>query len=81
MQQRTRSHRPAPCLIQLWLPAGDRADALTRQSVIDDAGEQTAQLDSGRELAVLAEGVADRGSLSLGDGEHRWSMGRPALVG
>ena len=56
-------------------PAGDHADAFPRLPVVGDTREQSAQLDHRRKLAALVEGVADRGGLCLGDGEHGWRMG------
>jgi hypothetical protein len=41
------------------LPAGDDPGALACRRRVADTGEQPAQLDRGRELAALVEGVAD----------------------
>jgi hypothetical protein len=49
---------------------------LAHSCACGDAGEQPTQLDRGGELATPLEGGPYRRSLSLGDGEHRWSMGR-----
>ena len=49
--------------------------------VVGDARKPLAQLDRGREFAPLLIDGADRCGLSLGDDEHRWSMGRRVLVG
>jgi hypothetical protein len=49
-------------------------------AVVGDAGEAPPQVDRSREFAPPLVDGADR-SLVLGDGEHRWSVGRRALVG
>jgi hypothetical protein len=58
------------------LPVRDGADALPRLPVVGDAGEPPPQLDHGGQFAALLKGGADRGGISLGDDEHRWSMGK-----
>ena len=63
------------------LPAGDGAGALPCLRVVGDAREALPQLDRGREFAPLLVDGADRSGIRLGDDEHRWSMGRRALVG
>jgi hypothetical protein len=62
-------------------PAGDCPCALPRLLSIRNAGKQPPQLDGSRELATLLEDGTDRGGLSFGDDEHRWSMGRRLLGG
>jgi hypothetical protein len=58
------------------LPAGDDTGPVPCFGVVEDAREDPAQLDGGRELASLIEGSADRCSLGFGDAEHRASMSR-----
>ena len=57
-----------PRLIRLRRPpTGDHADAFSRLPVVGDTREHSAYLDHRRKLAVLVEGLADRGGLCLSD--------------
>jgi hypothetical protein len=49
--------------------------AHSRASALSVTPGNRAQLDRGRELAALLKRSADRCGLSLGDGEHRRSVG------
>ena len=62
------------------LPARDGAHELPRLRVVGDAWEAPPQLNRSRELAALLVDGADGSLVRLGDDEHRWSMGRQALV-
>ena len=57
------------------LPSSDGPDVRPRLRVVGDARKSTAQLDSSRQLALLAEDGADRVGIRLGDEEHPKSMG------
>jgi len=63
------------------LPAGNDPGAFPRLHGVGDAGKQPAQLDRGRQLAVLLEGGADCGGFCLGDDEHPRSMGMRTMTG
>jgi hypothetical protein len=52
------------------LPPGDGPGALSRLRVIGDVGEQPAQLNGGRQFALLLIGGADRGGGFLGNDKH-----------
>jgi hypothetical protein len=55
-------------------PPGDAPGACPRLRVVGDPREPPAQLDSSRQLSLLVEDSADRGSIGLGDNEHPNSM-------
>ena len=55
-------------------PPGDAPSVCPRLRVVGDPREPPAQLDSSRQLSVLVEDSADRGSIGLGDNEHPGSM-------
>jgi hypothetical protein len=57
------------------LPAGNGPGTGAGLRGVGDARHQPAQLDRGRELAVLLVDGTDRGGLSLGDNEHAGRMG------
>ena len=63
------------------LPTGNGPGAFPRLHGVGDAGKQPAQLDGGRQLAVLLEGGADCGGFCLGDDEHPRSMGMRTMTG
>jgi hypothetical protein len=69
MQPRHRSHRCGQ-----WLPPGDAPGTGARLCVVGDAREPAAQLDGGRQLSLLIEHGADRGSIGFVDDEHPVSM-------
>src|ERR1700712_3775540 len=52
------------------LPASNSPDALPRLRVVGDAGKPPAQLDGGRQLALLFIDGTDRGGIRFGDHEH-----------
>jgi hypothetical protein len=56
------------------LPSGDGPDVRPRLRVVDDPRKSPAQLDSSRQLTLLAEDGADRVGVGLGDEEHPQSM-------
>jgi hypothetical protein len=64
-----------------WFPTGDRAGALSRLGVVDDAGEQPTQFDGRRQLALLLEESADRSRIGLGDEEHLQRMATRRTTG
>jgi hypothetical protein len=57
------------------LPSGDGPDVRQRLRVVGDPRKSPAQLDSSRQLTLLAEDGADRVGVGLGDEEHPQSMG------
>jgi hypothetical protein len=63
------------------LPARYDARALPRLHVVRDAGKQPAQLDRGRQLALLLECGTDRGGVCFGNNEHLGSMVKRARTG
>ena len=56
------------------LPSGDGPDVRPRLRVVGDPRKSPAQLDSSRQLTLLAEDGADRVGVGLGDEEHPKSM-------
>ena len=56
------------------LPSGDGPDVRPRLRVVGDPRKSPAQLDSSRQLTLLAEDGADRVDVGLGDDEHPKSM-------
>ena len=56
------------------LPTGDGPDVRPRLRVVGDPRKSPAQLDSSRQLTLLAEDGADRVGIGLGDEEHPESM-------
>ena len=56
------------------LPSGDGPDVRPRVRVVGDPRKSPAQLDSSRQLTLLAEDGADRVGIGLGDEEHPQSM-------
>jgi hypothetical protein len=62
-------------------PPGDAPNACPRIRVVGDPWKPPAQLDSSRQLSLLIENGADRGSISLGDDEHPKSMRVSASAG
>jgi DNA-binding protein HU-beta len=63
------------------LPAGDGPGAFSRPGVVSDAGEPAAQLDCGRQLAVLFEDSTDRSGIGFGDNKHDRQIGASAAPG
>jgi len=63
------------------LPARYDARALPRLHVVRDAGKQPAQLDRGRQLALLLECSADCGGFRFGHDEHAGSMVTRGVTG
>jgi hypothetical protein len=63
------------------LPARYGARALPRLHVVRDAGKQPAQLDRGRQLALLLECSADCSGFRFGHDEHAGSMVTRAVTG
>src|SRR5208283_6114920 len=63
------------------LPPGDGPGACPRLGVVGDPLKPPAQLDGGRQLALLIEDSADRIGVGLGDNEHPNSMGARATAG
>jgi hypothetical protein len=61
-------------------PAGDGEGALPGFRHVGHTGEQTAQLDGGRQFASLVEGGTDCGGFCLGDNEHAGRMGTRSTV-
>ena len=61
------------------LPACDGPGALSCVRVIEHTRKQPAQLDCGRELAVLLEDDADRGGICLSANEHTNRMEKAGL--
>ena len=55
-------------------PPGDAPGACPRLRVVSDPRKPPAQLNNSRQLSLLIEGGADRGSIGLGDDEHPQSM-------
>jgi hypothetical protein len=51
-------------------PASDSLRTVPSPGVVDDAGEMVAQLDRGRQFAVVLVGSVNRGGDFLGDDEH-----------
>ena len=56
------------------LPSGDSSDVRSCLGVVGDPRKSPAQLDSSRQLALLAEDGADCIGIGLGDEEHPKSM-------
>src|SRR3954453_21509629 len=75
-QRRYRGRRDRP-----RRPACDGPGALPRLLVVDDAGEPAADLDGGRQLALLLIDGADRGGIGFGDDEHGGVEGRGCCPG
>ena len=63
------------------LPARYDGRALPRLHVVRDAGKQPAQLDRGRQLALLLECSADCGGFRFGHDEHAGSMVTRGVTG
>ena len=63
------------------LPARYDARTLPRLHVVRDAGKQPAQLDRGRQLALLLECSADCSGFRFGHDEHAGSMVTRAVTG
>ena len=63
------------------LPARYDARTLPRLHVVRDAGKQPAQLDRGRQLALLLECSADCGGFRFGHDEHGGSMVTRGVTG
>src|SRR5208283_3077509 len=72
MQQRHRRYRHGR-----RLPAGDGPGAGARLRVVGDTGEPAAQLDGGRQFALLIKNGPDRGGVSFGDDKHDRTYGVP----
>jgi hypothetical protein len=62
-------------------PASNDPGAFPSLRIVGHAGEQSAQLDCGRQLAATIEGGADRGGVGFGDNEHLGSMGTRTVTG
>jgi hypothetical protein len=55
-------------------PPSDAPGAFPGLGVVGDPWKPPAQLDCSRQLSLLVEDRADRGSIGLGDNEHPNSM-------
>jgi len=66
---------------RLRRPPGDGPGACPCLRVVGDPLKPPAQLDGGRQLALLIEDSADRVGVGLGDNEHQRSMGRERPAG
>jgi hypothetical protein len=62
-------------------PPGDAPSVCPRLRVVGDPREPPAQLDSSRQLSLLVEDGADRGSIGLGDNEHPNSIAARTAAG
>ena len=63
------------------LPPGDGPGACPCLRVVGDSLKPPAQLDGGRQLALLIEDSADRVGVGLGDNEHPDSMAARTAAG
>jgi hypothetical protein len=63
------------------LPARYDAHTLPRLDVVRDAGKQPAQLNRGRQLALLLECSADCSGFRFGHDEHAGSMVTRGVIG
>jgi len=64
-----------------WAGVAAKAATLPRLDVVRDAREQPAQLDRGRQFALLLECSADCSGFRFGHGEHAGSMVTRAVTG
>ena len=71
-------HRPRR--VRHRRPPGDGPGASPRLGIVGDPREPPAQLDGGRQLALLIEDSADRSNIGFGDDEHSKSMGTRAAA-
>jgi hypothetical protein len=62
-------------------PPGDAPSVCPRLRVVGDPREPPAQLDSSRGLSLLVQDSTDRGSIGLGDNEHRNIMAARTAAG
>jgi hypothetical protein len=72
--------------LRAWLgwqrrPSGNAPIVCPRFRVVGDPREPPAQLDSSRQLSLLIEDSADRGSIGLSDNEHPNSMAVRTVAG
>jgi hypothetical protein len=76
MQPRCLGHRR-----RSRLPPGDGPGTFPRLGVVSDAGEPAAQLNCGRQLALLFKDSTDRSSIGFGDNKHGRQIGASAAPG